>query len=137
MDTTTRYMLDNNICIELIRNAPETLVKRIAALPDEAVLLSTIVQAELETGVAKSSVPARNAEALQAFLSCFEIVPFDEAAAAWYGKIRAALESAGTPIGPLDTLIAAHAFAVDATLVTANEREFSRVRWLRIENWSG
>ena len=132
-----RHMLDTNVCIELIRNAPESLVKRIAGLPDGAVLLSAIVQAELETGVAKSSDPARNGEALQAFLSCFEIVPFDEAAAAWYGKIRAELESAGTPIGPLGTLIAAHAVAVDATLVTANEREFSRVGLLRVENWSG
>ena len=69
------------------------------------------------------------------FLLPLEVAAFDYAAAEAYGRIRAALESAGTPIGPLDTLIAGHAASLDAILVTDNVAEFSRVPGLRIENW--
>jgi tRNA(fMet)-specific endonuclease VapC len=130
-----RYLLDTNICIQIIRRKPSELLSRLTALPVGDVGLSTITVAELHVGVQKSRDPARNAEALTMFLLPLEIAVFDYAAAEAYGRIRAALESAGTPIGPLDTLIAGHAASLDVILVTDNVAEFSRVPGLRIENW--
>ena len=130
-----RYILDTNICIELIRNRPADLVTRIASLDSSRTVLSSITLAELNVGVAKSSNPARNAEALLEFCTDFDLVPFDGRAAEVYGQVRAALEELGAPLGPLGTLIAAHALSSDATLVTNNDREFSRVAGLPVENW--
>ena len=84
----------------------------------------------------KSSIPERNREALEIFLTPLEIVDFDYNATIEYGKIRADLERKGTPIGPLDTLIASHALSLDLTLITNNEKEFSRIPGLKIENWT-
>jgi tRNA(fMet)-specific endonuclease VapC len=130
-----RYLLDTNICIQIIRQKPAGLLSRLTALPVGDVGLSTITVAELQVGIRKSREPGRNAEALALFLLPLEIVAFDYAAAEAYGRIRAALESAGTPIGPLDTLIAGHAISLNTTLVTDKVAEFSRVSGLRIENW--
>ena len=130
-----RYLLDTNICIHIIRQKPAGLLSRLTTLSIGDVGLSTITVAELQVGVRKSRDPGRNAEALALFLLPLEIAAFDYAAAEAYGRIRAALESAGTPIGPLDTLIAGHAASLDAILVTDNVAEFSRVPGLRIENW--
>ena len=130
-----RYLLDTNICIQIIRRKPSELLSRLTALPVGDVGMSTITVAELHVGVQKSRDPARNAEALTMFLLPLEIAAFDYAAAEAYGRIRAALESAGTPIGPLETLIAGHAVSLNTTLVTDNVAEFSRVPGLQIENW--
>jgi tRNA(fMet)-specific endonuclease VapC len=130
-----RYLLDTNICIQIIRRKPSELLARLTALPIGDVGLSTITAAELHVGVQKSRDPARNAEALTMFLLPLEIADFGYAAAEAYGRIRATLEAAGTPIGPLDTLIAGHAVSLNTTLVTDNVAEFSRVPDLRIENW--
>ena len=130
-----RYLLDTNICIHIIRQKPAGLLSRLTTLLIGDVGLSTITVAELQVGVRKSRDPGRNAEALALFLLPLEIAAFDYAAAEAYGHIRAALESAGTPIGPLDTLIAGHAASLDAILVTDNVAEFSRVPGLRLENW--
>jgi tRNA(fMet)-specific endonuclease VapC len=130
-----KYLLDTNICIQIIRQKPGRLLSRLTALPVGDVGLSTITVAELQVGVRKSRDPGRNAEALALFLLPLEIAAFDYAAAEAYGHIRAALESAGTQIGPLDTLIAGHAVSLKATLVTNYVAEFSRVPGLRIENW--
>ena len=130
-----RYLLDTNICIHIIRQKPAGLLSRLTTLSIGDVGLSTITVAELQVGVRKSRDPGRNAEALALFLLPLEIAAFDYAAAEAYGRIRAALESAGTPIGPLDTLIAGHAVSLDAILVTDNVAEFSRVPGLLIENW--
>lgn len=130
-----KYLLDTNICIQIIRRKPAALLARLTALPVGDVGLSTITAAELHVGVQKSREPARNAEALALFLVPLEIAAFDFAAAEAYGRVRAALESAGNPIGPLDTLIAGHAISLDITLVTDNVAEFRRVPHLRIENW--
>ena len=130
-----RYLLDTNICIQIIRRKPSELLSRLTALPVGDVGLSTITAAELHVGVQKSRDPARNAEALTMFLLPLEIADFGYAAAEAYGRIRATLEAAGTPIGPLDTLIAGHAASLDVILVTDNVAEFSRVPGLRIENW--
>jgi len=100
------------------------------------VAISSITLSELEYGVAKSARPQQNKLALAQFLAPLEVAPYDDHAAARYGPIRALLESQGTPIGPLDTLIAAHALAMGAILVTNNVREFERVTELVVENWA-
>jgi len=94
----------------------------------------SVVAAELAYGVAKSG-STRNRQALELFLAPLEILPFDEPALWAYGDLRAALESKGTPIGALDTMIAAHALSQNSTLVTNNMGEFARVPGLRVENW--
>jgi tRNA(fMet)-specific endonuclease VapC len=98
--------------------------------------ISTVTLAELHYGAAKSQFPGRNQQALEAFILPLEVVPFDAAAAAAYGPVRAALERQGTPIGAMDTLIAAHALSLRLTLVTNNTREFARVQGLSVENWA-
>ncbi len=131
-----RYLLDTNICIDLIRRRHPHMVARLASHEPGSIGLSTIVLAKLEYGVARSSDPARNRLALAKMILPLEIVPFDHFAAAAYGPLRARLERSGMPVGPLDTLIAAHALALGVTLVTNNEREFLRADGLTIENWS-
>ena len=98
--------------------------------------VSSVTVAELRYGAEKSSRPEQNLEALGRFLLPLEVLVFGEEAAAAYGQVRAGLERAGTPIGPLDTLIAAHAVSVSVTLVTNNTREFRRVPGLEIEDWT-
>jgi len=98
------------------------------------VAVSSITGAELAFGVAKSG-SQRNREALEKFLAPLEVLPFDVAAMHTYGPLRAELQRRGQPIGSLDTLIAAHALALGATLVTNNLEEFSRVPGLVCENW--
>jgi tRNA(fMet)-specific endonuclease VapC len=96
---------------------------------------SSITLAELEYGVAKSSQPQQNSEALHAFVAPLEILPFDDRAACRYGEIRAFLEGKGKVIGAMDMLIAAHAGSLGLTLATNNLREFQRVPGLEVENW--
>jgi tRNA(fMet)-specific endonuclease VapC len=98
--------------------------------------VSSITVAELQYGVAKSSRPEQNALALAALLAPIDVLAFDDCAAAVYGAIRAELERAGTPIGSMDLLIAAHARALRRTLLTDNKREFGRVAGLKVENWA-
>jgi len=132
----TRYLLDTNIISDLIRNPRGKAAKRIARVGDDAICTSIIVAAELRYGAAKSGSP-RIAKAVEALLGEIEVLPFDAPADADYGVLRVALEEAGTPIGSNDLLIAAHARAVDAVVVTANLAEFKRVRGLKVENWLG
>jgi tRNA(fMet)-specific endonuclease VapC len=89
----------------------------------------------LEHGVENSKYPERNAVALMNFLSIMKVLPFDENAAKEYGKIKTCLKKRGSMIGPLDTLIAAHAKSGNFTLVTNNTREFERVEGLKMEDW--
>lgn len=131
----TDYMLDTNICIELIRSRSPKILRRLRKCRIGQVGISSITLAELEYGVHKSRNPQRNKMALVEFCAPLEILPFDDRAASVYGQIRTAIELAGKPIGPLDTLIAAHALAMDAILVTNNLREFARVHQLHLENW--
>jgi tRNA(fMet)-specific endonuclease VapC len=129
------YLLDTDTCIYLIKKKnPRALVK-LQSMEIGTVGISSITLSELEYGVARSTKPQQNKLALAHFLAPLEIMPFDDQAAAQYGPIRALLESNGTPIGPLDTLIASHALALDAIIVTNNIREFARVPKLVIENW--
>jgi tRNA(fMet)-specific endonuclease VapC len=129
------YLLDTDTCIYLIKKKnPRALVK-LQSMEIGTVGISSITLSKLEYGVARSTKPQQNKLALAHFLAPLEIMPFDDQAAAQYGPIRALLESNGTPIGPLDTLIASHALALDAIIVTNNIREFARVPKLVIENW--
>lgn len=130
-----RFLLDTSICIELIRGRAVAVHGRLRRRKIGSVGISAITLAELRCGVAKSADPERNLVALAHFCAPLEICAFDHMAAAAYGDIRADLERAGTPIGPLDTLIAAHAAALGTVLITKNEREFRRVTGLRVENW--
>jgi tRNA(fMet)-specific endonuclease VapC len=130
-----KYLLDTNICVHLIRRRPEQVLQRFETLTFGDVGVSSITVAELQFGVQKSQRPLQNQEALALFLAPLIIADFDHAAAEAYGVIRAELERQGTPIGSLDTLIAAHALSLGVTLVTNNEREFSRVPGLQVENW--
>ena len=98
--------------------------------------VSSVTAAELSYGAEKSAAVEQNREALSRFLLPLEVLAFGDEAAAAYGRVRAALEKAGTPIGPLDTLIAAHAVGLGVTLVTNNVREFSRVPGLELEDWT-
>ena len=130
------HLLDTNICVEIIRRrAPKTLA-RLQRMKPGNMGISIISVSELECGTAKSLHPQRNHEALEQFLLPLEILDFDVNAAHHYGAIRSRLEKAGTPIEPLDTLIAAHARSVNATLVTNNLSEFRRVPGLKVENWT-
>jgi tRNA(fMet)-specific endonuclease VapC len=132
-----KWMLDTNICIAIIRRQPEVAIKRLRGKSVGQVGVSAVTVAELQYGAAKStrSEPARSA--LSEFLLPLEVAPFDEAACVRYGVIRAKLEAAGKPIGPLDALIAAHALSLGVVLVTNNLREFRRVPGLTVEDWLG
>ena len=127
-------MLDTNICIYVINGRRADVVSRFAQHPVGELGISTVTLAELAHGAARSQSP-RSRESLERFLTPLVIADFDEAAAWQFGEVCAILRRAGTPIGPLDTQIAAHALALDCTLVTNNQREFQRVPELRVENW--
>ncbi len=130
-----RFMLDTNICIYVIKKNPPEAAERVRALRPFDIGISSVTLAELEYGVAKSSRPEQNKEALTGFLAPLEIAPFDDLAAILYGEIRARLEKSGRSIGAMDLMIASHARSLDVTLVSNNLREFQRVPGLRVENW--
>ena len=128
-------MLDTNICIYIIRQKPPEVLKRFQEYQIGDIVISSTTLAELRYGVAKSRYREKNAEALEEFIIPLEIFPFGEAAALAYGEIRSLLENAGTPIGAMDLLIAAHAISLQVPLVTNNPREFSRIPGLTVVDW--
>lgn len=130
----TRYMLDTNIISELIRNPQGRVAKRIARLGEDNICTSIIVAAELRYGCAKSG-SERLLRTVDDLLGEIIVLPFEVPADGEYGRIRAKLEAGGRPIGGDDLLIAAHACATGATIVTANTGEFKRIRELNVENW--
>jgi tRNA(fMet)-specific endonuclease VapC len=130
-----RYLLDTDICIYIINQRPAAVIERFRQQATGSLGLSSLSAAELAFGVEKSG-SQKNLQALQMFLAPLEILPFDEAAIWHYATVRADLEKRGTPIGAMDTMIAAHALALNLTLVTNNAREFERVKGLRVENWA-
>ena len=129
------YLLDTNTCIFMMKQMP-SVVERFRYAQNKGIAISSITLAELEFGVSNSRAYERNRKALLAFSTLVEILLFDVLASAEYGRVRAALEKAGTPIGALDTLIAAHAKSLNLTLVTNNIREFQRIEGLFLEDWS-
>lgn len=130
-----KFLLDTNICIYLIKNNPPEVRQHFQRHHIGDIGVSTITIAELEYGVQKSAAVSRNQRALESFLLPLEFLDFDHKSALEYGKMRVALEQAGTPIGSMDMLIAAQAVAYDLVLVTHNLREFQRVPELRCETW--
>jgi len=127
-------MLDTNIISDLLRHPDGSAAERIADVGPDAVCVSIITAAELRYGCAKKG-SAKLMAHVEAILDSVQVLEFDVPSDAEYGGIRAELEAAGKPIGPNDLLIAAHACAAGAILVTDNTSEFSRVRGLRVENW--
>lgn len=129
-----RFLLDTNICIYIINRKPAEVIERFRGFPLGDIGISSISAAELTFGVIKSG-STRNQSALEKFMAPLEIAPFCADAIGHYGQLRTRLEQAGTPIGALDTLIAAHALALNVTLVSNNLKEFRRVDGLRCDNW--
>jgi len=133
------YLLDTNAVIALLKNQPAGVRDRLRQVISQggSIAVSSVVLYELWYGVARSERRRDNAERLRVFLSGnIDVVPFDEENAAAAGDLRAALETAGRPIGPYDLLIAARALKSGATLVTANVSELARVRGLAWEDWT-
>ena len=131
-----RYLLDTNICIYIRQNRPEEVLRRFRRLRPGEVVLSVITYGELLYGAAKSKQRAGALARLRELVNLLPAISLPETAAEAYGTIRAQLESKGEMIGNNDLWIAAHAMAADLTLVTNNEREFRRVRRLRVQNWA-
>ena len=127
-------LLDTNICIYIINAKPPAVLERFKHYRLGEIGLCSVVAAELAFGVAKSG-SARNRQALEMFLAPLTILPFDDRAAWAHGDLRAELERRGTPIGSLDTMIAAHALSLQAKLITNNTREFAQVPGLHVDNW--
>jgi tRNA(fMet)-specific endonuclease VapC len=130
-----KFLLDTDTCIYALKQAPGVL-EQLLSKSREDIVVSVITEAELRTGAAKSSSPIKTLKRLENFLQPLTLADFTSDDAIVYAQIRAKLERAGTPIGPLDTLIASQAVSRKLTLVSNNEREFRRVSGLHIENWS-
>ena len=130
-----KYMLDTNICIYIIKHQPENVIRKFMEHDPDDICISAITYAELAHGVEKRQAREKNRVALMLLLSEIQIVSFDDLAAQVYGVVKADLQKKGTLIGPMDTLIAAHAKALNLTLVTNNTKEFARVDGLELEDW--
>ena len=130
-----KALLDTCVCIEVLRGRPPRMPLAWAQCRSSETGVSSITVAELEYGAARSRDPAASRRAVGLLVERLSVLPFDAAAAQRYGELRAELERGGVPIGPLDMLIAAHALSLDVPLITANSKEFRRVRGLRVENW--
>lgn len=130
-----RFLLDTDTCIYALKQN-ESVLRNLLAAAREDIVVSVITEAELRTGAAKSSSPVRTLHLIENFLRPLLILEFTSDDATAYAMVRAKLERAGTPIGPLDTLIASQAVARKLTLVSNNEREFRRVHGLAVANWT-
>jgi tRNA(fMet)-specific endonuclease VapC len=131
-----RYLLDTNICIYIRQKRPEAVLRRFHKLRVGEAALSVITYGELLYGAAKSADRAVAIERLQELLHWLPALPMPESAAEAYGRTRAELTVRGELIGNNDLWIAAHAMASGLILVTNNEREFRRVRGLKVQNWA-
>ena len=132
-----KLMLDTNICIAIIKQKPKDILQKFSDYQVGDICISSVTLAELRYGVAKSQYQEKNQAALDEFILPLEVASFDEAAAQYYGTLRATLEKQGTSIGSLDTMIGAHALSLNVTLVTNNTREFNRIAGLKLVDWIG
>ena len=130
-----KYMLDTNICIGLIRQKPQKLIRRLMRCEPGDVGISSITIAELAFGANKSNQVEQNLSALEQFLLPIEVADFDQRASAAYGVVRAYLEREGKIIGSMDMLIGAHALSLGVIVVTNNVDEFQRIPKLKVEDW--
>ena len=131
-----KYLIDTNICIYIMNKRPARVIKKFKQFELGDVGISTITVSELQYRVAKSTHRKENHQRLEQFIAPLEILAYDEMAAGAYGDIRFQLEKCGQTIGPLDLLIAAHAISQNLILVTNNDKEFKRIKSLRVENWT-
>jgi len=130
-----KYLIDTNICIYIMNKRPIDVIQKFKAIKLGEIGISTITVSELQYGVSKSRQRRKNEIRLNEFMAPLEVLPYDETASKTYGEIRFNLEKAGKPIGPLDLLIAAHAMSHSLTLVTNNDKEFKRIKNLKVINW--
>jgi tRNA(fMet)-specific endonuclease VapC len=130
------HLLDTNTCIYAIRRRPPSVLARLNAIDADAVALSVVVAMELEVGAMRAEAHAY-APAVRRWLAEFQVLPLDDGARGHFARVKCDLMARGLVIGPMDLLIAAHALALNAPLVTNNEREFRRVKGLKLENWVG
>jgi tRNA(fMet)-specific endonuclease VapC len=130
-----KFLLDTDTCIYALKQNPAVL-RSLLAQSRQDIAISVITEAELRTGVAKSTSGLKTLRLVENFLRPLGILEFTSNDAVSYAQVRAQLKRAGTPIGPLDTLIAAQAVARELTLVSNNQSEFSRVAGLRLDNWA-
>ena len=128
------YMLDTNICIYVMKTYPPAVREKFNALADQ-LCISSITLGELHYGAEKSARREHNLTAIEHFVARLDVLPFADKAAAHYGQVRAELERAGTPCGPHDMQIGAHARSEGLIVVTNNMREFVRMPGVRSENW--
>jgi len=131
-----RYMLDTDMCSYIIRKHPASVLKRFQTLAMEQLCVSVVTYAELIYGVERSRSRRINRPVIEDFVRHLDVMDWDTAAADQYGVIRAELEAAGTLIGAMDMMIAAHAKSIKAVLVTNNQKHFNKVRGLKIDNWA-
>ena len=130
-----RYLLDTNAWVDYLTGRFPNVVSRIQKSPPDDLCLSSVVMAELRYGAAKSRRKKFNHDLLDTLAREVRCVDFDLDGARTYGDLRTARENSGTPLGPYDMMIAAHALSLGLIVVTDNESEFRRVKSLRIENW--
>jgi len=130
-----KYLIDTNICIYIMNKKPFNVIQRFKQIKMGEIGVSTITISELQYGISKSKQRRKNKIRLNEFITPLEILPYDESAAKAYGDIRYELEEAGKSIGPLDLLIVAHAMSRNLTVVTNNDKEFKRIKKLKVENW--
>ncbi|TGN19538.1 type II toxin-antitoxin system tRNA(fMet)-specific endonuclease VapC [Leptospira idonii] len=130
-----QYLLDTNICIYIINKKPEKVYQKFKKISLDNIFISSITEFELRYGVQKSKKPDHNQKTLNDFLGYLNVINFDSDSASVAGSIRSKLEQKGEIIGPYDLLIASQAISSDIILVTNNEREFKRIKDLKIENW--
>ena len=131
-----KYLIDTNICIYIMNKRPPAVIKKFKRFEPGEIGISTITVSELQYGVSKNSHRNKNADRLNEFLVPFEMLTYDQMAARVYGDICFQLENQSQPIGPLDLLIAAQTISRDLVLISNNEREFKRIRRLKVENWA-
>jgi tRNA(fMet)-specific endonuclease VapC len=130
-----RYLLDTNIVSFHLRQSSVALQRRLRRVRAASVALSVVTEMEIRYGLARNP-SLRIAPLVEAFLGVVTILPLDSRVATTYARVRAGLEARGTPIGPLDLMIGAHALAIGATLITSDSREFRRIPGLRVVDWS-
>ena len=130
-----RFMLDTDMCSYIIRQHPESVRQRFQTLAMDQLCVSVVTYAELMYGVERSSSRRVNRPIVEDFVRHLDVLDWDTGAADHYGVIRAKLDAAGTPIGAMDMMIAAHAKSIKAVLVTNNQKHFTRVKGLKTDNW--
>ncbi|MCL6743177.1 tRNA(fMet)-specific endonuclease VapC [Kosakonia sp. R1.Fl] len=130
-----KFMLDTNICIFTIKNKPE-IVRQAFNQHNGQMCISSVTLMELIYGAEKSAIPERNLRVVEGFMARLEVLPYGIDAAVHTGQLRAELARAGTPVGPYDAMIGAHARSLGLVLVSNNTREFVRIPGLRLQDWT-